>query len=191
MCVLDARTVFQEGTQIMRQCTIVIMMTMTIPVQIPFAKSVLLVGGVKSQVSQKNQTVKIAMQEDTRPRLHRVQQIIAWAAVKVRTWILLALTKSPTAKLVQSVLYNKQQAGAAYCLPCPPGKHQHLDEGKETCLKCEIGRSNNITGNDQTECLLCPTKTVNRSKSFTTWKCWSASHIFVRRSYDLCRMYYW
>ena len=47
-----------------------------------------------------------------------------------------------------------QKAGTAYCLPCTPGKHQHL-EGKETCTECQIGRSASIVGNNHTECTVC------------------------------------
>jgi hypothetical protein len=55
------------------------------------------------------------MQEDSRQHLLQVQKITVWIAEKVRTWIMLALTKRPTAKIVQLDLHKNRLEQPTVC----------------------------------------------------------------------------
>jgi hypothetical protein len=63
------------------------------PMIASFARHVHVVDGMISKQVRKNQSVKIVILADIRPRVRQVQKVTVLSAKKARTWILLVLTK--------------------------------------------------------------------------------------------------
>jgi len=110
-----------------------------------FARHVHRVDGAISKQVQKNQSVKIVMQVDTRPRLQQVQKVTVLIAKRVHSWKLLVLTKKPIAKNVQQDLHKNRLVLRTVCRARLESIKTLKEKKNVHCAKLDVQRVLQVT----------------------------------------------